>query len=1018
MTIDHSFIQSGQSWTSQEISALEFNFASQTPTLWYFNVAFQNAFENGDTGLEFSGFSNPSSYDQKDVARYLLLDSVEIQALSGSDTVNTNLATTVNTQIAPSVYENYRVSFAEVITADFSEDTAGEIQLFNHQGLSQTSGSLAGLAGGSSSLAGDVIINYLDPNYDEVKPGEFGFWVILHELGHAVGGLQDYGAQTEAGTYLNNQKYSMMSYNPYGVLDGSQLADAGTEVYASGLQLLDIAALQDTYNTTNTSTRSGDTIYALGQGLGVSGSSADDAFLYTIWDGSGNDTIDASLFNVRAEIDLREGYFSSIGKDRAGNAWNFDVDADTVYDPDPGNVAIAYGTEIENAIGTDHNDHIIGNDLGNTITGGEGNDTLEGGAGADVYVYNQGDGHDTITDDWTEQNEISFGSGINQSALSYDEDGNDLVIALDASNSIRLENFLTTSSSEVGFDFDGTYNSSLLFGSNSFDVLIGDSGNNSVYGLGGNDYLYGYEGSDSLFGGAGDDYLDDYIDAEGETSIISGGDGDDFIKLGSTLQNYSGTAEIDGGIGDDEFLIGGGLGMASTVTDSSGSEFYNLEKSQSISITDTGAGDDQYQTNALADDVTVLDDGGFDQFYHRTSDLSSVSVTQVGNDLRIVANNNDLTIFKNYFGDSQYKIEEIRFKNTEYFATDLLTTGVNLVTGTNSLNFLTGTNSDDTIIALAGNDFLSGLDGNDTLDGGSGNDNLAGGAGNDTLNGGSGSDTADYSSNTAAVNVELNNDQTDEGRDSSWDDDLTSIENVIGTSYADRFIGDGEGNTVHAGDGADMAYGGVGSDTLHGEDGNDALYGEHGDDVLYGGAGADTLDGDRYNLSANDSGNDTIYGGDGADNIWGRHGDDVLHGEDGNDIMRGNEGNDTLFGGAGNDKLYGHDGDDILWGGLDHDDLWGGAGADTFAFANTLTFDEIHDFSLSEGDKLDISTIVTGFDPGTSVLTDFFKIGFNGTHSYAHVDSDGGADGFDQIIKFVSTEIDETDFTVGVNLII
>jgi hypothetical protein len=35
-----------------------------------------------------------------------------------------------------------------------------------------------------------------------------------------------------------------------------------------------------------------------------------------------------------------------------------------------------------------------------TLSGGQGNDALNGGIGNDVYVYNPGDGADTIKDGW------------------------------------------------------------------------------------------------------------------------------------------------------------------------------------------------------------------------------------------------------------------------------------------------------------------------------------------------------------------------------------------------------------------------------------------------------------------------------------------------------------------------------------------------------------------------------------------------------------------------------------------
>ena len=43
-------------------------------------------------------------------------------------------------------------------------------------------------------------------------------------------------------------------------------------------------------------------------------------------------------------------------------------------------------------------DKLLGKDGDDSLWGGTGNDTLTGGAGADVFIYNAGDGKDTITD--------------------------------------------------------------------------------------------------------------------------------------------------------------------------------------------------------------------------------------------------------------------------------------------------------------------------------------------------------------------------------------------------------------------------------------------------------------------------------------------------------------------------------------------------------------------------------------------------------------------------------------------
>jgi len=70
-------------------------------------------------------------------------------------------------------------------------------------------------------------------------------------------------------------------------------------------------------------------------------------------------------------------------------------------------VLIPYGVVIENARSGSGNDFVGGNEISNllitndgldTLIGRGGNDVLRGGDGADTYVWNLGDGRDTIID--------------------------------------------------------------------------------------------------------------------------------------------------------------------------------------------------------------------------------------------------------------------------------------------------------------------------------------------------------------------------------------------------------------------------------------------------------------------------------------------------------------------------------------------------------------------------------------------------------------------------------------------
>jgi len=94
----------------------------------------------------------------------------------------------------------------------------------------------------------------------------------------------------------------------------------------------------------------------------------------------------------------------------------------------------------ENVVGTVLGDVIIGNDADNVIDGGKGDDTLTGGKGADTFVFNEGFGHDVITDFETGRDRIDLSHlGIGFDALTFSSVGDDLVIDFgNANDSITL----------------------------------------------------------------------------------------------------------------------------------------------------------------------------------------------------------------------------------------------------------------------------------------------------------------------------------------------------------------------------------------------------------------------------------------------------------------------------------------------------------------------------------------------------------------------------------------------------
>jgi Ca2+-binding RTX toxin-like protein len=285
------------------------------------------------------------------------------------------------------------------------------------------------------------------------------------------------------------------------------------------------------------------------------------------------------------------------------------------------------------------------------------------------------------------------------------------------------------------------------------------------------------------------------------------------------------------------------------------------------------------------------------------------------------------------------------------------------IDGTNSDEKIRSGGGNDTVFAGLGDDSIIAGTGDDYIVGGAGNDVIEGGAGADILFGGDGLDWASYASSPEGIALRLWNGRGNGGH--ATGDELSGIENLVGSGFDDLLVGDQFDNYFEGGDGSDALWGNTGDDTLSGGAGPDALHGQDGADwASYASSDASVTirlwSGRGEGGHAQDDaliGIEHLEGSTFGDLLVGDSFDNTISGEAGNDNLWGNTGNDFLSGGPGEDVLFGQAGNDTLVGGEGDDILVGGEGTDVFVFQIGMGRDTIVDFT--EVDVVDVRGVAS-----------------------------------------------------------
>ena len=556
---------------------------------------------------------------------------------------------------------------------------------------------------------------------------------------------------------------------------------------------------------------------------------------------------------------------------------------------------------VDDLQGGDGDDMLFGGEDDDILSGGMGDDVLEGGAGADELIG--GDGSDTAAYTMSPEGVMvdlryppanpgamppvaapmgghamgdMIGADIeNLRGSMYDDTliGDDMVVNLGADDAEGGEG---TDADTVTYD-----------GKNK---LYGNMGDDKLMGMGGNDTLHGGKGNDTLYGGAGNDTLkgemgDDALKGEDGDDVLVGGAGADKL-FGGMFNPDTMMAGEDDSMNDtaDYSMSDAGvtvdLGAKSRITGrtvataegghAEGDELYGIENLTGSAHTDLLKG---------GDEDNVLKGMGGDDW----DDPNTSRVTEGG----LFGGNGEDEL---YGGDGNDWLDASGRMETALAYTDDGTTtddesliarhgNVTAADGTvssNTANLIEGGRGNDMLIGGAGHDMtemdlgdddaVGGTDDDaDTMGmkrglyGGAGDDTLNGGAGMDMLDGGSGNDTVTYaasmSADAAGVTVNLGttidlgtNGATDPGEtpglgvgDDAQGDQLTGIENLVGSDSNDLLVGNRGANTLTGGMGQDTLVGGGGDDVLIAGSGGTDATAEATAQVLIGGTGADTF---------------------------------------------------------------------------------------------------------------------------------------------------------------------------------
>lgn len=426
-------------------------------------------------------------------------------------------------------------------------------------------------------------------------------------------------------------------------------------------------------------------------------------------------------------------------------------------------------TNIQNIIGSAHNDVIEGNAENNVINlGGGTNNTVYGSAGSDTIIA-QANGTNTL--DYSRYNDSTLSVQINAAT-----------------------GIVTKGSGKTD-----------IFTAGSFTKFVGSSGNDIFTINAKTTSVDGYAGRDKLI--LGTDMTGSYtINLNAQTIT-----GSSTISLHNIhdVQGTSGTYTILGSLTEDNIIIGGtkndvfrGNGGNNTITGGGGTDWVYY---------DTGTMGVTVTLNASGNGTATNGYGGTDTL----TGISHIRGSQY---------NDVLTGAKAIFGGAGDNIlTGVGSSAFAYYTSVTTTQGIvaDLQTGIVSNNGYGGTDTlinIHTIYGSKNNDVITGSSTKDTIRTGAGNDIVFGSTGNDTIINDSGTTTLNYSLISNSITVDLATGSVSKGTGGT--DKITSITNLIGSNQNDNFKFSSFANLSQY----SSIDGGAGQDTITKQGGSSGIF--------------------------------------------------------------------------------------------------------------------------------------------------------------------------------------------------